>query len=68
MLEYTQDIIFRRWTTVFLVKIGPVAVPTLVEALKDVALYVRQTAVEVLEKINTPEALKALDKFRKKFK
>lgn len=42
------------------------AVPDLIEALKDEDEHVREDAAQALEKINTPEARKALREYYKK--
>ena len=42
-------------------EIGPEAIPALSEALKDEDRHVRTTAAYALSKINTPEAIKALE-------
>jgi PAS domain S-box-containing protein len=63
------DIDFRRLAARTLGKIGPeakAAVPALVEALKDNDGNVRWFTAEALKKINTPEAKKALEKYKKK--
>jgi HEAT repeat protein len=44
------------------------AVPDLTEALKNQDWIVRRRAAEALKKINTPEALKALEEYKKKSK
>ena len=58
-----------RWRAALtLGKIVSIAGPVLIEALKDEAKYVRQTIVDALEKINTPEAQKALAEYKQKSK
>ena len=60
---------FRQWVAGALGAIGPeakAAVPALVELLKDEQQEVREAAAEALEKINTPEAQKALKDYEQK--
>jgi HEAT repeat protein len=64
-----EDIWVRLRAAVALVKIGQdakPALPALIEALKDENDSVRLYASEALWKINTPEALKALEEYKKK--
>ena len=64
-----ENIYVRRRAALVLVKIGPeakAAVPALIDALKDKDKDVRSNAAEALGEINTPEARKALEEFKKK--
>jgi HEAT repeat protein len=66
-----EDKFVRRIAAEALANIGPdakAAVPALIETLKDVNEVIRSSAASALEKLNTPEAQKALKEYRKKSK
>ena len=66
-----QNEYVRRRAAQALSNIGPEAkkaAPSLIEALKDNNSWVRKNAAQALKKINTPEAQKALEEYKKKSK
>jgi HEAT repeat protein len=69
LIEALKDEDFRKTAAKDIRKIGPeakAAVSALVETLKDEKEDVRWYSAKALKKINTPEALKALEEYRKK--